>query len=237
MSPAGGEQIVVSYTNLPELESGLPWRVGVHRLAYKDGRFCVNSGSGRVVGPEGMKEKDGVIFNLRDGSVGLIHRMHPNAVFDSLDELWNPAPDYWDEHLRDLEEHTLIRPAEGALNVGAGAPRVATENGLLFFFHEREGSENYTTKVALLDDETGRARSLLPRPDHATRASVGARRRHRQHPLCPGRRAASRRHDLPHVRRGRPLRRRRERGCNRAPGGAACCRVPHPGVCVAVAAR
>ena len=28
----GDEQIVMSYTNLPAPESGLPWRVGVHRL-------------------------------------------------------------------------------------------------------------------------------------------------------------------------------------------------------------
>ena len=114
-----------------------------------------------------MKDKDAVIFNLRDGRVGLIHRIHPNiqlALFDSLDELWDPPPGYWDEHLRDLEQHTLIRPSEGALGVGAGAPPVATENGLLLFFHEREADDHYTTKVALLDDETGRVRSLLPDP-------------------------------------------------------------------------
>ena len=68
------------------------------------------------------------------------------------------------EHLRNLERHTLIRPSEGALGVGAGAPPVASENGLLFFFHEREGDDHYTTKVALLSGETGRVRSLLPDP-------------------------------------------------------------------------
>jgi predicted GH43/DUF377 family glycosyl hydrolase len=167
VSSGGAARVVMSYTNLPAPESGLPWRVGVHRLAYEDGRFRLNATSGRVVGPDGMKDKDAVIFNLRDGRVGLIHRVHPNiqlAVFDSLDEFWNPAPDYWAEHLRDLERHTLIRPAEGALGVGAGAPPVATENGLLLFFHEREGNDHYTTKVALLDAETGRVRSLLPDP-------------------------------------------------------------------------
>lgn len=163
----GSEQIVMTYTNLPAPESGLPWRVGVHRLAYADGRFFLKPGSGRVVGPDGIKDKDGVIFNLRDGRFALIHRMRPNmhlALFDSLDELCDPAPGYWEEHLRELERHTLIRPSEGALSVGAGAPPVATENGLLLFFHEREGNDRYTTKVALLDDETGRVRSLLPDP-------------------------------------------------------------------------
>jgi hypothetical protein len=44
----------------------------------------------------------------------------------------------------------------------AGAPPVAAEDGLLLFFHEREGDDRYTTKVALLDDETGWVKSLLP---------------------------------------------------------------------------
>jgi len=167
VSSGGAERVVMSYTNLPAPEAGLPWRIGVHRLAYEGGRFRLNPASGRVVGPDGMKDKDAVIFNLRDGRVGLIHRIHPNiqlALFDSLDELWNPAPGYWDEHLRDLERHILIRPSKGALGVGAGAPPVATEKGLLLFFHERDGNDHYTTKVALLDDDTGRVRSLLPDP-------------------------------------------------------------------------
>ncbi len=167
VSSGGSEYFVMSYTNLPTPESGLPWRVGLHRLAYKGGRFSLNYTSGRVVGPDGIKDKDAVIFNLRDGRVGLIHRIHPNiqlALFDSFDELCKPAPEYWDEHLRDLEQHTLISPAEGALGVGAGAPPLATEHGLLLFFHERESDDHYTTKVALLDNETGRVLSLLPDP-------------------------------------------------------------------------
>jgi len=167
VSSSGAARIVMTYTNLPAPESGLPWRIGAHRLAYEDGRFSLNRSSGRVVGPDGIKDKDGVIFTLRDGRVALIHRLHPNmqlALFDSLDELWNPAPGYWVEHLRELERHTLIRPADGALSVGAGAPPVATEDGLLLFFHEREGDERYATKVALLDDETGRVKSLLLDP-------------------------------------------------------------------------
>jgi len=167
VSSGGSERVFMTYTNLPAPEAGLPWRVGVHRLGYQDGRFCLNPSSGHVVGPEGIKDKDAVLFNLRDGRVGLIHRIHPNmqlALFDSLDELWDPAPEYWDNHLRDLEQHTLIRPADGAISVGAGAPPLATEDGLLLFFHEREEDGHYTTKVALLDDKTGRVRSLLPDP-------------------------------------------------------------------------
>ena len=161
------EHIVMSYTNLPAPASGMPWRVGVHRLLYDDGCFRLDPTSGQVLGPDGMKDKDAVIFNLHDGRIGLIHRIHPNiqlAIFDSLDQLWEPPPGYWAEHLRDLAAHTLIHPAEGALGVGAGAPPIATDDGPLLFFHEREGDNHYTTKVALLDEATGRLRTMLPDP-------------------------------------------------------------------------
>ena len=94
----------------------------------------------------------------------MIHRVHPNmqlAVFDSLDDLWDPPPGYWDEHLDDLDRHTIIWPCDGSLGVGAGAPPVLFGDALLLFYHEREADGHYTTKVALLDDETGR-RALDP---------------------------------------------------------------------------
>lgn len=46
-----GEQVVMSYTNVPAPDSGKPWRVGVHRLAHQEGRFRLNPTSGRVIGP------------------------------------------------------------------------------------------------------------------------------------------------------------------------------------------
>jgi predicted GH43/DUF377 family glycosyl hydrolase len=167
VASGGVERIVMSYTNLPDPASGLPWRVGVHRLGYEEGRFFLNRTSGRVIGPDGRHDKDAVLFNLRDGRVALIHRIHPNmqlAVFDSLDELWEAEPEHWDEHVRDLDRHTIIEPSPGALGVGAGAPPVATGDGLLLFFHEREADGHYTMKVALLDPETGRVEALLPSP-------------------------------------------------------------------------
>jgi predicted GH43/DUF377 family glycosyl hydrolase len=158
---------VMSYTNLPSPESEMPWRVGVHRLGYEDGSFFLNRTSGRVIGPDSEADKDAVLFNLRDGRVGLIHRIHPNmqlALFGSLDELWEPSPGYWDEHLRDLEQHTIIRPSPAARGVGAGAPPVPTDEGLLLFFHERDADGHYSMKVALLDDETGLVKAALPEP-------------------------------------------------------------------------
>jgi len=155
----------MSYTNLPAPASGGPWRIGVHRLGFEGGGFFLNHTSGRVVGPDGIPNKDAVLFNLRDGRVAMIHRVHPNmqlAVFDSLDDLWDPPAGYWDEHVRDLDLHTIIWPCEGSLGVGAGAPPVGFGDELLLFYHEREADGHYTTKVALLDHETGRVLSILP---------------------------------------------------------------------------
>lgn len=162
-----GERVVMTYTNLPEPESGKPWQVGVHRLAYADGRFELNRTSGRVIGPDGQPDKDAVIFNLRDGRIAMIHRIHPNmqlAVFDSLDELWSSGDDYWDAHMANLDAHTIITPSPGSLGIGAGAPPVETDAGLLLFYHERHASGEYTANVALLDAGTGRVKSRLAEP-------------------------------------------------------------------------
>ena len=163
----GEERVVMTYTNLPPPASGNPWRIGVHRLGFDAGRFFLNRTSAHVVGPDGVPNKDAVLFNLGDGRVAMIHRVHPNmqlAVFDSLDELWDPPAGYWDEHLRELDRHTIITPSPGSLGVGAGAPPVLVGDALLLFFHEREADGEYTTKVAQLDRETGFVRSRLPEP-------------------------------------------------------------------------
>jgi predicted GH43/DUF377 family glycosyl hydrolase len=163
----GEERIVMTYTNLPSLESGKPWRIGVHRLGFESGAFFLNRTSGCVVGPDGIPNKDAVLFNLSDGRVAMIHRVHPNmqlAVFDSLDDLWDPPSDYWDDYLDDLDQHTIITPSEGSLGVGAGAPPVLVGDALLLFYHEREADGQYMTKVALLDHDTGRVSATLPEP-------------------------------------------------------------------------
>ena len=163
----GTDHVVMTYTHLSDPDSGRPCQVGVHRLVYVDGRFELNRNSGRVIGPEGEPDKDGVIFNLGDGRVALIHRLHPNmqlALFDSLDELYAAGAHYWDAHLRELDRHTLIRPSPGALGVGAGAPPVPTDDGLLLFYHERGADSRYAMMVALLNADTGRVESTLPEP-------------------------------------------------------------------------
>jgi beta-1,2-mannobiose phosphorylase / 1,2-beta-oligomannan phosphorylase len=161
------ESVVMTYTNLPSPETGGVWRIGVHRLGYAGGRFFLEESSGGLIGPGEEANKDAVIFNLRDGRVALIHRLHPNmqvAIFDSLEQLWASEAGYWDGYMRDLDRHTIITPAEGALGVGAGAPPVEVDDELVLFYHERDRHGHYTAKVALLDDETGRVRAVLRDP-------------------------------------------------------------------------
>ena len=161
------EHILMTYTDLPDPASGLPWRIGIQRLVFDGGRFQLNHGSRRVIEAAGYPDKDGVVFNLLDGRVALIHRIHPDmqiAVFDSLEALLDPEPGYWEAHLAHLDRHRILSPAPGALGVGAGAPPIATPAGLLIFFHERMANGSYTASAALLDPVTGRVIARLPEP-------------------------------------------------------------------------
>jgi predicted GH43/DUF377 family glycosyl hydrolase len=161
----GVDHFVMSYTNLPPPETHEFWRIGIDVLTYAEGRFSL--GGGRIVGPPGDPDKDGIVFNLSDGRVALIHRVYPNmqlAVFDTLEELLDPPDGYWQRHMEELDRHTIIRPADTALGVGAGAPPVVTDDGLLLLFHERNGHEVYCTRAALLDHATGQVKAMLEDP-------------------------------------------------------------------------
>ncbi|MEA2557098.1 MAG: beta,2-mannobiose phosphorylase / 1,2-beta-oligomannan phosphorylase [Actinomycetota bacterium] len=155
----GKDHLVMTFTNLPSdpLE---PWRIGAHSLTYapEAHRFVLEGEGARLIGPDGIANKDAVLFNLADGRVALLHRIHPSiqvATFDSLDHLWDADTAYWDTHMAELDRHTIITPSRGAYAVGAGAPPVATGAGLLLFFHERRADGAYTVNVALLDPLTG----------------------------------------------------------------------------------
>jgi predicted GH43/DUF377 family glycosyl hydrolase len=161
------DHFVMSYTNLPPPETHEFWRIGVHLLTYEDGRFALDESSACVIGPPGEPDKDGIVFNLADGRVALIHRIYPNmqlAVFDSLAELLDPPAGYWERHMDELDRHTIIRPGNGVLGVGAGAPPVVTDDGLLLLFHQRNAREVYSTRAALLDRETGQVTAILEEP-------------------------------------------------------------------------
>ena len=162
----GEDRFVMTYTSLPP-EDGRPWRIGAHRLVWREGRFQLDESTGRLLGPSDIANKDAIVFSLADGRVAMIHRIHPDmqlAVFDDLEHLWHAGPEYWDPYMSDLESHTLMRPTPGALGIGAGAPPVATDEGLLLFFHERRADGAYTANLALLDSDTGRLISRLDQP-------------------------------------------------------------------------
>jgi predicted GH43/DUF377 family glycosyl hydrolase len=162
----GYAHLVMTYTYLPAPGRG-PWRIGAHRLRWDGERFELEETTARLLGPSGLENKDAVVFTLADGRVALIHRLYPDmqlAIFDDLDHLWDAPDEYWEAHLADLDAHTLLRPSEGALGIGAGAPPVLTDEGFLLFFHERRGDGSYTMNVALLDATTGRVVSRLPDP-------------------------------------------------------------------------
>jgi predicted GH43/DUF377 family glycosyl hydrolase len=164
----GRDHVVMTFTHLPT-DPSMPWRIGAYRLLYSPEaeRFLVEEGSERLIGPDGVANKDAVVFNLADGRVAMLHRIHPNiqvATFDSLDHLWDADAAYWDPHLAELERHTIITPSPGAFAVGAGAPPIPTEDGLLLFFHERRADGAYTVNVALLDANTGALLSRLDQP-------------------------------------------------------------------------
>jgi predicted GH43/DUF377 family glycosyl hydrolase len=163
----GHEHFVMTYTNLPPHDHGLPWRIGIHRLGYADGRFHLENASGKVIGPDGQPNKDAVIFNLRDGRIAMIHRIYPNmqlAIFDSLDDLWDAPEGYWDEYLAELQHHVIIEPEPESYGVGAGAPPIETPDGLILLYHERGWDKHYVTKAALLDHDTGLVKARLAEP-------------------------------------------------------------------------
>ena len=164
----GSQHLIMTYTDVPPPESGLPWQIGARRLNWDGQRFeLAEPTAGQLLGPSGVRNKDAVVFTLADGRVALIHRIDPDmqlAVFDDLDHLWHAAGEYWDTHLSELEAHTLIKPGSGAQKVGAGAPPLLTDAGFLLFFHERLADGTYTMNLALLDETTGKTRSRLPEP-------------------------------------------------------------------------
>ena len=147
---------------------GKSWRIGLHDLGYEDGRFFLNRTSGRVVGPgRGAEQGRGDLQPPRRPS-----RADP------------PHPP---EHA--ARRVRLARRALRSAGRATGTSTMATSTGTRSSGRPRARSasaparrpsrpptacscsstsatanEHYTTRVALLDDDTGRVRSLLPEP-------------------------------------------------------------------------
>ncbi|MEX0796389.1 MAG: hypothetical protein WD274_06820 [Acidimicrobiia bacterium] len=59
-----------------------------------------------------------------------------------------------------LDEHVILGPSPAGLGVGAGAPPIPADDGLLLFYHERGADQVYTARACLLDSATGRVRAI-----------------------------------------------------------------------------
>jgi beta-1,2-mannobiose phosphorylase / 1,2-beta-oligomannan phosphorylase len=123
-----------------------------------------------IIGPD-VSDKDAVIFpETINGKIVLLHRVETNiqlAVFDDLSQLINPAPGFWEDHLRNLDAHTILRPQfswEGE-KIGSGCPPIKTEEGWLIIYHGADDHHIYRAGLALLDlDDPSKVIARSPQP-------------------------------------------------------------------------
>lgn len=158
---SNGTHVVMTYTNL--LSDGFH-HIGAHLLDWDGQRFSLGEVPTQVLGPPGIPNKDAVVFNVGDGRVAMLHRIHPDVqlvIFDDLEGLWNASPAFWDGYMDNLADHVVLAPSLGSLGIGAGAPPVKIDDGLLFFYHERRADGAYTMNLALLDPVTAKVRYRL----------------------------------------------------------------------------
>ena len=127
-----------------------------------------------LIGPD-LADKDAMLFpEMIGGRLAMIHRIEPSiqiADFEApeLEKLSNPSfrSQYWNEYLRDLDAHTMMRPQESweKRKIGVGPPPVKTTDGWLIIYHGVDENYVYRSGAALLDvDEPRRivARSRAP---------------------------------------------------------------------------
>ncbi len=128
---------------------------GVRIALASTGDFATVEKHG-VIGPP-MRDKDAVLFPRRiRGRIAMLHRVAPDVQlvwFDSLDELYDPPAALWQDHLRTLDEHVILRPARTweAKKIGAGPPPIETDEGWLLVYHGVDHDHVYRSGLALLD--------------------------------------------------------------------------------------
>ena len=101
--------------------------------------------------------KDALIFPERiNGKIVLIHRIEPDiqfAYFDSMEELLKPAPGFWKNYIKNLDQYVVMEPEfwweESKL--GAGPPPIKTDKGWLLIYHGVDAKKVYRGGAALLD--------------------------------------------------------------------------------------
>jgi predicted GH43/DUF377 family glycosyl hydrolase len=158
---------LITYTALSRPAFEVPGGVRIGLAATED--FQTVEKWGRI-GPD-CTDKDAVLFPRRiQGRIALLHRIVPSiqlAWFDSLEELHNPPPGYWERHLAELDRHTILRPEFPweARKIGAGPTPIETEQGWLLLYHGVDSQHIYRMGAALLERENPArviARSPVP---------------------------------------------------------------------------
>ena len=123
-----------------------------------------------VIGPD-ERDKDAVIFpRLIGGRVAMLHRIVPDIqliYFDDLDELAAPPARLWIEHMKNLDQHVIMRPeAEWeSKKIGAGPTPIETDDGWLLIYHGVDDNHVYRAGLALLDlDDPSKVIARTPHP-------------------------------------------------------------------------
>ncbi len=112
-----------------------------------------------IAGPVDLRDKDAVIFPKRiNGKIAMLHRVVPNIqiiYLDSIQEFHNPEEGFWEKHLENLEDHTVMRPEFEweNLKIGAGPTPIETDEGWLLIYRGVDSNHVYRMGMALLDLE------------------------------------------------------------------------------------
>lgn len=123
-----------------------------------------------IIGPPGHS-KGAVLFPRRlSGKIALLHHIEPDiqiVYFQDWEQLLQYAVYVWTEHLADIDEHVVLRPARlwERQKIVAGAPPLETPEGWLFLYCGVDETYTYRAGAALLDlDDPQRtiARTRVP---------------------------------------------------------------------------
>ncbi len=162
-----GDTYYITYTALRHPAFGDEEGVGIGLASTRDFREIARHG---MIGPA-VRDKDAVLFPRKiGGRVAMLHRIVPDiqiVYFADEEQLCSPGPGFWDDYLRRLDEHVVMRPevAWEGKKIGAGPTPVETPEGWLLLYHGADRDHVYRAGLALLDlDDPTRviARTLDP---------------------------------------------------------------------------
>lgn len=144
---------LITYTALSHPAFGTEDGVRIGLASTADWQSVEKHG---VVGPP-VRDKDAVIFpRLIGGRVAMLHRIVPDiqlVFFDDLDQLCRPPARLWEEHLRTLDDHVIMKPEAPweRQKIGAGPTPIETDEGWLLIYHGVDEHYVYRAGLALLD--------------------------------------------------------------------------------------